>query len=154
MLGWLIRTDNDLGALLARLTLGAVMFPHGAQKVLGWWGGHGLQATVTSFTEQMGLPGPVAGLVIAAEFLGSIGLILGFLSRLGALGIGAVMVGAIVKVHLAHGFFMNWFGTQAGEGFEYHLLAIGLALVVLVKGSGALSLDGLLSVNRPPDHTL
>jgi putative oxidoreductase len=131
--------------LLARLALGIVIFPHGAQKVLGWFGGHGFAGTMTFFTGTMGLPYLVALLVVLAEFLGSLGLIAGALTRIAALGIGSVMLGAILMVHLPNGFFMNWGGTQAGEGFEYHLLAIGLVLILLLRGGGALSIDRIIA---------
>lgn len=145
MLTKLLNTENDYGALIARLALGIVMFPHGAQKVLGWFGGHGFAGTMTFFTETMGIPYLVALLVVLAEFFGSIGLIVGALTRIAALGIGSVMLGAILLVHLPNGFFMNWGGTQAGEGFEYHLLAIGLALALMVRGGGALSIDRIIA---------
>ena len=143
----LMKTDNQLSTLILRLTLGIVFFPHGAQKVLGWWGGSGFSKTLEAFTG-MGMPAPVAILVIVAEFLGALGLIVGFLSRVAAAGIGMVMLGAIFLVHARHGFFMNWFGTQPGEGFEYHILALGLALAVAIKGSGLCSVDRWLTERR------
>lgn len=141
MIRMIFGTQNDLAGLIMRLTLGAVMLPHGLQKVFGLFGGAGLQATLHSFTTRLGLPMPVAILVILAESAGALGLIFGFCTRLCALGIALVMGGAIAMVHWQHGFFMNWFGRQAGEGFEYHLLAIGLALALLVHGGGKWSLD-------------
>lgn len=140
----LIRTDHDATATLLRLTLAVVFFPHGAQKVLGWFGGNGYGATMDYFTSG-GMPWIVAFLVVMGEFLGPIGLAVGFLSRFAAFGIGVIMVGAIAMVHGAHGFFMNWYGTQQGEGFEYHLLALGLCAAVMIKGSGAFSIDRQLS---------
>jgi len=127
-----------------RVFLGAVFFPHGAQKVLGWFGGHGLAATMGSFTG-MGIPTVFAALAIAAEFLGSLGLIVGLLTRVAAFGIAMVMVVAIWMVHLRNGFFMNWMGNQKGEGIEYHLLAIGIALALMIDGGGRLSVDRALS---------
>ena len=146
----LCKTNNSFAPLIARLTLGIVMFPHGAQKALGWFGGYGFSGTMNFFTQSMHIPAPLAFLAIAAEFAGSIGLIVGCLSRVAAFGIATNMVVAILTVHAANGFFMNWFGTQKGEGFEYHLLAIGLALVVIVCGAGKASLDSLFvkSVER------
>ena len=141
----LLNTGNSAAPLLARLALGVVMFPHGAQKVLGWFGGHGFSATMNAFTGPMHIPALFAFLAILAEFAGSLGLIVGLLSRVAALGIGTNMVVAILKVHGANGFFMNWFGNQKGEGFEYHLLAIGLALIVLFHGAGKASLDTLVA---------
>lgn len=144
MLRKLAQTDEHVGMLIVRLTLGIVFFPHGAQKMLGWFGGQGFAATVKGMSG-MGLPAALVVLVIFCEFFGSLSLITGFLGRLGALGILAVMLGAIFTVHLQNGFFMNWMGNQKGEGYEYHLLAIGIALAVLVKGSGSLSIDRALS---------
>jgi putative oxidoreductase len=141
----LFKTNDSFAQLIARLTLGIVMFPHGAQKALGWFGGYGFSGTMNFFTQQMHIPAPLAFLAIAAEFAGSIGLILGCVSRIAALGIGTNMVVAIATVHAPNGFFMNWYGTQKGEGFEYHLLVIGLALIVLFYGAGKASLDRLIS---------
>ena len=141
----LLRTDDSAAPLLARLALGLVMFPHGAQKALGWFGGYGFDATMGFFTGTLHIPSFLAFLAILAEFGGSLGLILGFLSRLSAFGIAVTMGVAIFMAHAGNGFFMNWSGTQKGEGFEYHLLAIGLALVVLVHGAGKASIDELLS---------
>jgi putative oxidoreductase len=141
----LFRTDNAIAPLIARVALGVVMFPHGAQKVLGWFGGYGYTGSMGFFTQKMHIPAPLAFLAIAAEFAGSIGLVLGLLGRLSAFGIAVNMVVAIVMVHGANGFFMNWYGDQKGEGYEYHLLAIGLALIVILKGSGKASLDLLIT---------
>ena len=140
----LIRTDNDIASLILRLTLAIVFFPHGAQKVLGWWGGSGFSSTMGYFTGD-GMPWLIAFLVVMGEFLGPLGLAAGFLSRFAAFGIGLIMLGAVFMVHGEHGFFMNWYGAQQGEGIEYHLLAIGLAIAVMIKGSGAFSLDRQLS---------
>lgn len=147
MIRKVFETNNDIGLLILRLTLGVVMLPHGLQKTLGWFGGYGFAGTFNYFTESAGLPAVVAVLVILAESLGALGLIFGAATRLGALGIASVMTGAIAMVHWKHGFFMNWFGQQGGEGFEYHLLAIGIAIVLLVKGGGALSFDRIF--NKP-----
>jgi len=123
MLRKLISTDADFGALVLRLTLAVVMFPHGAQKVLGWFGGYGFEGTMQFFTQTMGVPAGLALLAIAAEFLGPLGLAVGLLGRVAALGIVSVMAVAVATVHWPNGFFMNWSGTQPGEGFEYHILA-------------------------------
>ncbi|RMG60743.1 MAG: DoxX family protein [Deltaproteobacteria bacterium] len=145
MFSSLLKTDrNNISLLVIRLALGIVMFPHGAQKVLGWFGGHGFSGTYAFFTAKMGLPGIVAFLVIVSEFFGSLGLIAGFLTRLSALGIASVMTGAIVTVHAKHGFFMNWFGNKAGEGFEFHILALGMAVALIIGGGGSLSVDGAI----------
>jgi len=145
MLNRMLRTKDDASTLVLRVMLGAVFFPHGAQKALGWFGGHGLEGTLGFFTQKMGMPFPVAALVIAAEFLGALGLITGFLTRLSAFGIFCVMTGSIYMVHWRNGFFMNWLGNQSGEGFEYHLLAIAIAVALMIKGGGALSLDRKLA---------
>ena len=144
MLKKMLQTDDDVSSLILRVFLGAAFLPHGAQKVLGWFGGRGFQASMDGFTG-MGMPWIIALLVILAESLGALGLIFGCLTRLSALGIAAVMTGAIFMVHGKHGFFMNWFGAQQGEGFEYHLLAIAIALALLVKGGGRWSIDRKLS---------
>ena len=141
----MFRTNDSGAPLLARLALGGVMFPHGAQKALGWFGGYGFSATMNYFTQQAHIPAPLAFLAIAAEFAGSIGLLFGLLARLSAFGIAVNMTVAILTVHGANGFFMNWMGNQKGEGFEYHLLAIGVALIVIIYGAGKASLDRVIS---------
>ncbi len=141
----LFATEDTWSGLLLRLTLGVVMFPHGAQKLLGWYGGFGFSGTMGFFTEQMHIPSVLAFLVILAESFGSLGLIVGFLTRVAAAGMVAVMVGAIAMVHWPHGFFMNWFGKQQGEGFEYHVLVIGIGLTLLLIGGGKWSVDGELA---------
>ncbi len=141
----LFRTEGDVSGFVLRILAGVVFFPHGAQKALGWFGGNGLSGTLQYFTQSMGLPWILAALVIAAEFLGSLGLILGFLTRVAAFGIFCVMVGAIITVHWQYGFFMNWQGAQAGEGYEYHLLAIAIMLVLMIRGGGAASVDHLIA---------
>jgi putative oxidoreductase len=145
MLKKLISTENDIAALILRVMLGIVFFPHGAQKVLGWFGGYGFAGTYDAFTNKMGIPGIFALLAFAAEFLGSIGLIVGLFTRIAAFGIICVMVVAVKMLHWQHGFFMNWFGNQKGEGFEYHLLVIAIAVALMIKGGGLLSLDRSLS---------
>ncbi|HEV8437121.1 MAG TPA: DoxX family protein [Methylomirabilota bacterium] len=144
MLGWLFQTDGTIVPLVLRLSLAVVMFPHGAQKALGWFGGQGFTGTVAAFG-QSGIPAPLAVLAIMAEFLGSLGVAVGLLTRVAALGIAAVMLVAILTVHRPHGFFMNWLGTQSGEGFEFHLLALGLALALVIGGAGRWSLDALIA---------
>ena len=146
MLKKLMQTDDDAGMLIVRLALGIVMFPHGAQKLLGWFGGGGYTATMQGMSQM--LPAVIVFLVIFCEFFGSLSLITGFLGRLGAFGVLCVMVGAVLTVHLHNGFFMNWAGTQGGEGFEYHILAIALALVVMLRGSGTASMDRALSARE------
>src|SRR4051812_29297176 len=145
---WLRRvlvTRADVSATIARMALGLVMFPHGAQKVLGWFGGYGWSGTYGFFTAKLGIPAPFAVLAILTEFLGAIALVAGIGSRIAALGIATLMLVAIGMVHLPNGFFMNWTGAQAGEGFEYHLLALALAAIVIVKGGGTTSIDARLA---------
>jgi putative oxidoreductase len=144
MLQKLLKTEADLLLAVLRVVVGVIFIAHGSQKMLGWFGGYGFGATMGFFTKQMGIPAVFAFLAIAAEFFGGLGLILGLLSRVAAFGIGVEMAVAVALVHAQFGFFMNWAGTQKGEGFEYHLLAIALALAVVVKGAGALSFDRLI----------
>lgn len=143
MFEWLLQTDDSVVGLILRLTLAVVFFPHGAQKVLGWFGGHGFKNTLHFFTSS-GIPAGFALLAMAAEFLGPLGLAIGLLTRVAAFGIACVMLVAITTVHWQYGFFTNWNGTQPGEGFEYHLLALGIALAVIIRGAGAWSVDGAL----------
>jgi len=142
----LLRTNgNDYLALGLRLVLGIVFFAHGAQKMLGWFGGYGFTGTMGFLTQQLGAPVPLAFLAIIAEFFGGLGLIVGFLSRVAAFGVACNMVVAILLVHRHVGFFMNWGGGQVGEGFEFHLLAIAVAVAVMVRGAGALSVDAAIA---------
>ncbi len=138
-------TDSrDTVSLWLRLVLGCVMFPHGAQKALGWFGGAGFAGTLGVFHDALGIPGIFAMLVILAEFIGAVCLISGFATRIAAAGIAAVMIVATAMVHFKNGFFMNWYGQQAGEGFEYHLLVVGLAGALMARGGGSYSFDSRL----------
>jgi putative oxidoreductase len=141
----LLATGRDRTLLVQRMVLGLVMFPHGAQKLLGWFGGYGFSGTLGFFTDTMHLPAPLGVLIILGESLGAVGLVLGAGTRLAALGITAVMLGAIATTHAQFGFFMNWFGAQHGEGFEYHLLVLALALPLVVRGGGLRSVDAALA---------
>jgi putative oxidoreductase len=141
----LINTTDDSVMTILRLVLGVLFFAHGAQKTLGWFGGYGFSGTMGFFTNAMHIPAPLAFLAICAEFLGGIGLLVGLLGRVAAFGIACNMVVAVVMVHRHFGLFANWFGNQKGEGIEYHLLALAICLAVMVKGSGALSIDRALS---------
>jgi len=131
----LMTTPNSPALTVVRLALGAVMFAHGAQKALGWFGGSGPAGTIGYFDQALGIPAALTALVIAAEFLGGLGLIVGALSRIAALGVIAVMLGAVALVHLPNGFFMS------DGGFEFHILAVAMAVAVLIRGGGALSVD-------------
>ena len=125
--------------------LGVVFFEQGAQKMLGWFGGYGFTGTMGFFTGAMHIPALFAFLAIAAEFFGGLGLIFGFLTRIAAFGIFCNMIVAIAMVHHNFGFFMNWAGTQKGEGFEFHLLALGITVFLIIRGAGAASVDRRLS---------
>ena len=140
----LLRTDSSPAQLIIRLALGVVMFPHGAQKVLGWFGGPGITKTLQAFAG-MGFPAWSVGALMVVESLGAVLLVFGFLTRLWAVGIGAIITICMFLSHVQNGFFMNWFGQQQGEGFEYHILVIGICLALLIKGGGAFSVDGKLS---------
>jgi putative oxidoreductase len=142
-------TDDSGATAILRVVLGIVFFAHGAQKMLGWFGGFGFAGTMGFFTGMMHIPAPLAFLAIAAEFFGGIGLILGFLTRIAAFGIGVNMMVAIMTVHHTFGFFMNWAGTQKGEGFEFHLLVLAMVAFLMIRGGGAFSIDRLLTVSAP-----
>lgn len=135
------QTDDSWTGLILRLTLGLVMFPHGAQKLLGWYGGLGFDGTMGYLTLTMNIPWLIAFLIVIAEFFGSLGLLVGFLTRFSAASIGVIMLGAITLVHWPNGFFMNWFGRQPGEGYEYHLLVLGIGIVLTIVGAGRWSVD-------------
>lgn len=146
MLQRFLATDSSKTLFGQRVLLGAVMIPHGAQKLFGWFGGHGgFSDTMAFFTDTMHLPTSIAFLVIVSESFGSLALLLGLGTRLAAFGCIATMLGAVFTSHVQVGFFMNWFGNQAGEGYEYHLLALALAVPLLVRGAGAWSVDRQLS---------
>ena len=141
----LFGTGDGLSGLIARLVLGLVLFPHGAQKMLGWFGGYGFTGTMQFFTQTVHLPWILGFMVIVIEFIGALSLLLGIAGRWWALLVIVNMIGIIFTAHIHVGFFMNWYGAQQGEGYEYHLLVIGLALVVLAEGSGRFSLDKKIS---------
>ena len=142
MISRLLRTDEAISSLVLRLMLGIVFFPHGAQKVFGWFGGPGFSTTLVYFTDKAGIPLILAFLAILAESLGSLALVTGFLTRPAAFGLAVNMVVCALMNHVKNGFFMNWFGNQKGEGFEYHLLVIAIGIALMIKGGGKWSLDG------------
>ena len=146
----LISTRQDTGAFAGRLMLGAIMLPHGFQHALGLFGGYGFSGTLGWMTDTLGFPAPLAALAIVTELVAPFALILGLGGRLAALGILGLMAGAM-STHVSNGFFMNWFGAlpAGAEGFEYHLLAIGLSAVVALNGSGAMSVDRWLMSRFP-----
>ena len=145
----LITTDDSPATLILRLVLGVVFFAHGAQKLLGWFGGPGFSGTMGMFTSYLHIPGPFAFLAIAAEFFGGLGLILGFLTRIAAFGIAVNMLVAVAMVHRSFGFFMNWTGAQKGEGFEYHLLVLAMTAYLMIRGAGAFSVDRAIAPASP-----
>lgn len=148
--GWLrlLATNATWAPTFLRATLSLVMFPHGAQKALGWFGGYGWSGTMGFLTSQIGLPSPAAALVILLEVLGPVLLLVGLGTRAVALGFVGIMLGAIATVHAEHGFFMNWFGAQKGEGYEFHLLVIGAALALVLTGGGRWSADARIVAAR------
>ncbi|MBS1494251.1 MAG: DoxX family protein [Bacteroidetes bacterium] len=150
MFNKLIETDSkDYISLIVRVVLGLVMLPHGAQKLFGWFGGYGYTGTMGYFTDTVGIPYIIGFLVILGETLGALLLIFGLTGRISGLSIIANMLGAAIMVHLPNGFFMNWFGNLKGEGYEYQILAITLALIIVIKGSGMFSLDAFLQTKNP-----
>lgn len=153
------KTDDSWAGLILRVGLGGVMFVHGAQKLLGWFGGHGFAGTMGFFTQNMGLPWLVAFLVIIGESFGSLGLIAGFLTRFMAVSFIMLILGMVATVHWPYGFFMNWSGQQQGEGFEYHLLAIAMSAALVVIGGGKWAVDSVIARwlqerERTPQHPM
>jgi len=145
MLASLLHTNANWVLTELRVVLGVVIFAHGAQKMLGWFGGYGFSGTMGFFTKNMRIPAPFAFLAICAEFFGGLGLILGLLSRVAAFGVGVNMLVALLMVHLKFGLFANWTGAQKGEGYEFHLLALAIAVAIMARGAGALSLDRVIA---------
>jgi putative oxidoreductase len=141
----LLDTRHDTTLFFQRLVLALVLGAHGVQKAFGWFGGFGFDGTMKFFTETLGVPASLAVLIILGETLGALALIAGAGTRIAAFGATATMLGAIALVHWPFGFYMNWGGTQGGEGFELHLLALGLSLPLLLRGGGAYALDSVLS---------
>jgi len=141
----LITTKENYSSFILRLALGIMIFPHGLQKTFGLFGGFGFSGTMQFFTDTMGIPWIFGFLAIAAEFLGGLGLVVGLTTRLAAFGVGVTLLVAALTTHIQHGFFMNWFGNQKGEGVEFFILAISIALTLIIQGGGALSLDRVIS---------
>ena len=145
MIRKLIATDNDSATTILRLVLGVIFFAHGAQKMLGWFGGYGFTGTMGFFTGVLHIPAIFAFLAIAAEFFGGLGLIVGLLTRVASFGVFCNMIVAVALVHSRFGFWMNWTGAQNGEGYEYHLLLLAALAFLMIRGAGAVSVDRLLS---------
>tara|TARA_Y100000590_G_scaffold404165_1_gene491448 strand:+ start:542 stop:1012 length:471 start_codon:yes stop_codon:yes gene_type:complete len=149
----LLKTDPaDFAALASRIALGVVIFPHGAQKLFGWFGGYGFTGTMAFFTETMGIPWIFGFAAIMAESICAVLLILGFLGRINALLISVTMFVAMTTSHIQYGFFMNWFGNQKGEGIEFFLLTFGLGITLIINGSGAFSIDAKLNSITKASH--
>lgn len=140
---------------ISRVALAVLMGAHGLWK-LGWFGGPGFENSVRFLTETLHIPGPVALVVIGLETVGAVLLAVGAFTRIAAAGVIAIMIGAIATVHLPHGFFMNWSGTAAGEGYELHLLVIAVAAQLVVYGGGNAALDPFIArfrkLYRPVHH--
>jgi len=144
----IFQTNESNATTITRIVLGLILFPHGAQKMLGWFGGYGFSGTMGFLTGTAGLPWIIAFLVIAIEFLGAIALIFGFATRIVAIGMISLFTGIIATSHFQNGFFMNWYGNQKGEGYEFHLLIIGMAIALLVSGAGKWSIDYALQQKK------
>ncbi|HVG16211.1 MAG TPA: DoxX family protein [Chitinophagaceae bacterium] len=137
------KTNRSTAPLFLRLFLALVLFPHGAQKLLGWFGGFGFEGTMRYFTDTVGLPWAVGFLVILIEFFGPLALVAGVAVRFWSLAIGGVMTGVILTTFTDY-FFMNWFGNQKTEGMEFFLLTIGMSLSLVYSGAGRFSIDSQL----------
>jgi putative oxidoreductase len=148
----LIATDNDIATTILRLVLGVIFFAHGAQKMLGWFGGYGFTGTMGFFTGMLHIPAVFAFLAIAAEFFGGLGLIFGLLTRVASFGVFCNMIVAVAMVHGQFGFWMNWTGAQKGEGYEYHLVLLATLAFLMIRGAGAASVDRLLA--SPANKTI
>src|SRR2546428_11296532 len=112
----LTATDDDIATTILRLVLGVIFFAHGAQKMLGWFGGYGFTGTMGFFTGVLHIPAVFAFLAIAAEFFGGLGLIFGLLTRVASFGIFCNMIVAVALDHSQIGFFMNRTAGPNGEG--------------------------------------
>jgi putative oxidoreductase len=138
-----LATKDSVVPTVLRVALGGVIFGHGLQKVFGWFGGYGIRGTM-SFLTSIGMPSVLGALVIASDFFGSLLLIAGLATRFSALAAGLVMLGAMLLVHWPNGFFMNWGGAPRGEGYEFHLLALAMAVSLVLSGGGRGSVDAWL----------
>ncbi|TGK86986.1 DoxX family protein [Leptospira noumeaensis] len=141
MFDTLFSTSGDIIPLILRITAFVVIFPHGAQKLLGWFGGYGFKGTYGFFTGQLKFPGILAVLIILGESFGSVFLLVGFFTKFAAASIAIIMIGAAIIAHRHNGFFINWNGNQKGEGYEFHILATGLLIALVVGGAGVYSVD-------------
>ena len=148
MLQNILKTRQGFDLTVLRVILGIVMFAHGAQKMLGIFGGYGWSGTMQFFTETMHMSYLTSVLTIFIEFFGALMFITGFFTRIAALGMFGLFTGIIYNVALPNGFFMNWGGKNPGEGYEYHLLVLGMSLALLIGGAGSLSIDHKLSSKK------
>ncbi len=144
----ILKTTDNWGATAIRFVLGIVLFSHGAQSMLGWFGGFGLKATIEFLSSSMGLPTFIGFAVICIQFFGSLMLLTGTLTRIAALGVFGIFIG-MATYHFDYGFHMNWSGTNEGEGYEYHVLVLSMCLMLLISGGGALSVDRKIMKNNP-----
>jgi putative oxidoreductase len=142
----------DISLLIARVVVGVVVMAHGAQKLLGWFGGYGFAGTIDYFTQTVGIPYLLGLLIILVESFGMVALVVGLFSRVLSAGVIFIMAGAIAAEHGKFGFFLNWSGSQGGEGFEYHLLMVALASIVVLVGPGMFSVDHVLAGRSQMDH--
>jgi putative oxidoreductase len=143
MMKKIILRKTDITSALLRIMLAIIIFPHGAQKMLAWFGGYGFNRTMSYFTDTLGLPYWIALIVIIIEFISPILLLLGSFSRIVAASIFALFIGIILTSHLDNGFFMNWFGNQPGEGYEYHLLILTISMAIIILGPGKYTIGKL-----------
>ena len=149
----LATNPNNWTALIIRLALAVVIFPHGAQKLFGWFGGYGYEGTMGFLTGTAGLPWVVALLVILIESIGAVLIFFGSITRVASFGLIALFVGIIIKSHIGNGFFINWANAPGvGQGYEFHLLVIGMSLALLVAGGGKASVDVALVSNNPKNQ--
>ncbi|NML21119.1 DoxX family protein [Pseudoflavitalea sp. G-6-1-2] len=148
----ILGTDNSINWTILRVMLGVVMLAHGVQKTFGWFGGFGWEGSMGYFTGHVGMPAPAAAFVILVESLGAALLIIGFAGRINAALIGLIMIGAFFVEHKSNGFYMNWFGNQKGEGYEFDLLLWAIAAVLTINGSGRFSVDRWLTARRTSSH--
>lgn len=144
----LLATTNSYNWFILRVTLGIVLFAHGSQKAFGWFNGFGWENSMNYFTGSVGIPAALAAFVILIESAGALLLILGFAGRINAALIAIVMLGAFFAEHHQHGFYMNWFGNQQGEGYEFDLLVWAISIVLVINGSGKCSIDRWLYTRR------
>lgn len=147
---WLFRTDRCPATLLVRLALGGVMFYYGARKVLGLFGGAGLPGSMNALARDWGLSSAIATVILIAELVGAIFLLLGFIARVAAAGIVVDLALALYLVHVRHLRFMDWFGNRVEEGVEFHVLALVIGIILVVKGAGPLSIDRPLAHDVVP----